>query len=281
MSQTEITVTPLGPGIGARIAGIDLSTPLATDHLKFIRQCFTEHLVVTFANQSLSGEQQILFTEHFGKVEPHPLNPRPGLDPEGRVIVLENKPGVPGARNDFWHSDISCMPRPPAMSVLHAINVPAGKGDTQFCNMYQAYERLPQSLKDSLATKQAEHSGEAIRQRNLTSKSDAKTNVVVPPSTKHPIFRKHPVSGKTALFVNRFFTTGIDGLSEPDCDALLEELESVATTKDNVYRHQWQAGDVLMWDNRCAMHYAVYDYEENEPRRMHRTTASGERPVAA
>ncbi len=226
----------------------------------------------------MAPEAQIAFTGRFGSVEPHPLKARAGHPEYTGLLVLENAPERRGARNDFWHSDISCAPTPPSISVLHAITVPDGKGDTMFCNMYRAWDSLPDDLRQRLDGLTAEHSGEAIRQRNNAADTDGAKDIHVPPPEVHPVARRHPETGRRALYTNRFFTTRFSDRTAEESAPLLADLEMRATAPDNVYRHRWQPGDVLLWDNRCTMHYAVYDYDENEPRRLHRTTAAGERP---
>ncbi|MGI9386999.1 MAG: TauD/TfdA dioxygenase family protein, partial [Methyloligellaceae bacterium] len=176
--------------------------------------------------------------------------------------------------------DISCAPTPPALTVLHAITVPEGKGDTLFCNMYRAWEGLPEDVRIRLDGLTAEHSGDAIRQRNRAADTDGSKDIEVPNPETHPVVRRHPETGGRALYTNRFFTTNFTGMTAEESAPLLELIEAHATVPENIYRHRWQPGDTLIWDNRCTMHFAVYDYDPSEPRRMHRTTAAGDRPAA-
>ena len=143
-------VRRLGAALGAEVRGVDLSRPLDPATVQAIRAAFLEHIVLTIRDQSVPPAAQIAFTQHFGDVEPHPLGSRPGLPDHPELMVLENRPGKPGARNDFWHSDISHAERPPAMSLLHALEVPEGRGDTMFCNMYSAYEQLSPGMRELL-----------------------------------------------------------------------------------------------------------------------------------
>jgi taurine dioxygenase len=273
-----LDVRRLGVALGAEIRGVDLSQTLDPATVELIREAFLEHIVLVIRGQSVPPEAQVAFTEHFGAVEPHPLNSRPGLPGLPQLMVLENRPGKPGARNDFWHSDISHAERPPAVSLLHAIEVPEGRGDTMFCNMYAAYEQLSQGMRDFLDNLHALHSGEATARRNREAATDARPITEVPPPVSHPVVRTHPESGRKALFVNPFFTLGFADMSESESAPVLKYLYEVATRPENIYRHRWAKGDVLMWDNRCAMHYAIKDYDETTPRYLHRTTAAGDRP---
>ncbi len=273
-----LEVRRLGAALGAELRGVELSEPLDTDTVELVRRAFLEHIVLVARDQSLPPAAQIAFTELFGAVEPHPLASRPGLPDFPQVMVLENRPGKPGARNDFWHSDISHAERPPAVSLLHALEVPEGRGDTMFCNMYAAYDQLSCGMRHLLEKRQALHSGEATARRNREEASDALPIPQVPPPVAHPVIRTHPETGRKALYVNPFFTQRFSDMSDSESAPILNYLYAFATRPENVYRHRWRKGDVLFWDNRCAMHYAVKDYDEHIPRFMHRTTAAGDRP---
>ena len=148
-----------------------------------------------------------------------------------------------------------------------------------FCNMYRAHDALSETYRALIKDLNAVHSGMATLARSL-EQNDARVidPAEVKPPRAHPIVRTHPGTGRPALFVNPHFTTGIEGMTEEESLPVLNTLYELATQPENVYRHRWRAGDVVMWDNRCTMHYAVMDYTEDMPRRLHRTTAGGEVP---
>ncbi|MDD9878560.1 MAG: TauD/TfdA family dioxygenase [Magnetovibrio sp.] len=270
-----IGVKPASGTLGAEITGVDLSKPLDDATFAEVRQAFLDHLVIFFRGQDLPPASHVAFTERFGALEPHPLGSRRGLDDHPAVMVLENRPGKLGPRNDFWHSDISFAERPPALSMLHAIEVTEGRADTMFCNMYTAYEELSDTLRAILDGLGAVHDAE-ILVNEVPSRVQA---TEVPPGIVHPVVRTHPETGRKALFVNPYFTRRFDGMSTEESAPLLDYLYARATRHENIFRHNWRAGDVLMWDNRAAMHYAVRDYDDTMPRFLHRTTAAGDRPV--
>ncbi|MEK9672675.1 MAG: TauD/TfdA family dioxygenase [Rhodospirillaceae bacterium] len=274
-----ITVTPKTGCIGAEITGVDLSEGLDNETFDAVIQAFHDHLVLVFPNQDLTPAQQSRFSQKFGPAEPHPYGARVGFEDTPEVIILENRPDKRGARNDFWHSDISASEKPPAVSFLHAKIVPEGRGDTLFCNMYRAFEDLSPGMRVCLTGLNALHTADAIRQRNLAEPdTDSPQIVYVPPPISHPAVRTHPNTGRQALFVNAFFTIGFDGMAVEESKPILDYLITQATRPELVYRHSWRVGDLVMWDNRATMHYAVRDYDQTMPRRMHRTTAGGERP---
>ncbi|PIW29611.1 MAG: hypothetical protein COW30_04710 [Rhodospirillales bacterium CG15_BIG_FIL_POST_REV_8_21_14_020_66_15] len=281
MSRKQpIDVQPLNGALGARVTGVDLSGDPDNETFSAIVQALHDHLVLTFPGQDLTPEAQSRFSQRFGPVEPHPYGSREGVDDKHpEVIVLETKPGRRGARNDFWHSDISASERPPALSFLHARIVPEGRGDTMFCNMYRAFDTLSPALQETLRGLDALHSPDAIRRRNLAEPDTDSPQIPAGlASYRHPVVRTHPETGRDALYVNTFFTTQFADMTVEESRPLLAFLMDHATRPENVYRHRWQAGDLVMWDNRATMHYAVRDYDESMPRRMHRTTAGGDRP---
>ena len=271
-------ISRLCDALGAEVRGVDLAR-LDDAAGKAIRDAFHEHLVLVFPEQDLPAAGQVEFTALFGAVEPHPLRTRRTVDGFPAVLIIENRKGRPGARNDYWHSDISHAARPPAVSVLHALEVPAGRGDTMFCNMYRAWQALPEDLRATLRGRRALHSAMATYTRSLEH-NDARTidRAEIRPPYAHPVARTHPETGRTALFVNPHFTVRFEDMTEDASRPLLDTLHQGATRPDNTYRHRWRAGDVVMWDNRCTMHYAVNDYSEDMPRILHRTTAAGEAP---
>jgi taurine dioxygenase len=271
----HIRVRPASGAFGAEILGVDLSQPLDDKIFGEIEQAFYDHSVIFFRNQSIEPSHQVTFTERFGALEPHPLGSRRGLASNPEVMVLENRPGKIGPRNDFWHSDISFGEVPPALSMLYAIEGTEGRADTMFANMYAVYNEVSDPLRAFLDGLQAEHNAET-----LVMEVPSRVQVTdVPPGVVHPVVRTHPGSRRKALFINPYYTSHFIGMSQEESRPILEYLYRQATRHENIYRHNWRNGDVLMWDNRCTMHYAVRDYNENMPRFLHRTAAAGERPV--
>ncbi len=274
-----LDMTPLSGALGVRIDHLDLSSKLSDDVVDELRRAFDDHVVLLFRDQNLDAPAHVAFTEIFGKVEPHPLRTRRSVDGYPGVLILENQPGKPGARNDYWHSDISHAERPPLASILHAKIVPPGKGDTMFCNMYLAWEGLSHGMRRMLDGMRAWHSAAATQRRNNLEDNDGNEIKTVPSPRLHPVVRTHPGTKRKALFVNPHFVTHFEDMTEAESKPLLDHLIMHATRPELVYRHSWQAGDVLMWDNRASMHYAVRDYEPEDRRLLHRTTAAGEVPV--
>ena len=260
--------------LGAEITGFNLSKPIDDQAFAEVRQAFHENLVILMPRQEITPDQLVIFTEKFGPVEPHPLGSRRGLEDHPQVMVLENKPGKSGPRNDFWHSDISFGEVPPLGSILYAIEITEGRADTMFCNMYNAYEGLSDGLRTMVDGMTAQHSAEKLVQEVPNRLSVD----IAPPSVTHPVVRTHPGTGRKALYINPHYTMNFTGWTPEESQPLLDMLTARATRPENTFRHHWRVGDVLMWDNRCTMHYAVRDYDDTMPRFMYRTTAAGDRP---
>lgn len=266
--------------LGIEIYDIDLNK--VNDQEKSdILELYNQNLVLLFRNQNLKPREQVNFSELFGPVNAHPLKTRASVDGFPQVLILENQPGRPGAPNDYWHSDISHAEQPPSATILHSLVVPEGRGDTMLCNMVNAYLNLSDNMKAMVRNMRALHSGIATFERSIAGASDARTinKAEIKPPQAHPIVRSPSGTNQQAIFVNPHFTTGIENVCAEESSWMLNHMYRLATQPENIYRHQWQVGDVLVWDNRRTMHYAVRDYTEDMPRKLHRCTAQGEIPV--
>jgi len=272
-------VQPLCGALGAEISGLDLSKDLDDATFAAVQQAFHDHIVLVFPDQEIAPAQQVAFTARFGPVEEHPLRSRVGLPDHPEVLVMVNRPGERAARNDFWHSDISFSEKPPLGSVLYGLEVPEGFGDTMFCNMEKALQNLSPGMQSMLGGLTALHSAEGLIRRNNEEENNGLPIADLPQPAEHPVVRTHPGTGRKSLFINPWFTESFAGMTAAESRPLIDFLCAEATKPENVYRHRWRRHDVLMWDNRVAMHYAVRDYDENAVRIMHRTTAAGDRPV--
>jgi len=279
-----ITVTPQPTGFGATINGLDLSRPLPPATLEQVRAAWAKHGVVAFPNQPLSLDELEAFTLQMGAFGDDPfIKPMPGRP---NVLELRREPDEKATNfGAGWHSDWSFQTAPPAATILRSEVVPPLGGDTLFCDASRAYEALSDTMKAMLAPLRAIHSAarpygtkgsfakesEARTMQIITSVEAEKTQV-------HPLVRTHAVTGRKALFVSPVYTVGIEGLRQEEADAILGYLFKHLTQDQFIYRHKWQAGMVLMWDNRCTMHFAEGGYD-GHLRLMHRTTVAGDRPV--
>jgi taurine dioxygenase len=171
------------------------------------------------------------------------------------------------------------------MTILHSIQNPAHGGDTEYCNMYQVYEALPQRLKSQIEGRTAWHHVSKSKNKRVaisSSRPDAQAfyeeQSRTLPEVAQPMVRTHPQSGRQALYVSPRFTLRVEGLDEASSDRLLDELFAYMAEDRFRFRHRWGEGDLVLWDNRCLTHRACGGYVLPDVRRMHRTTVCGDPP---
>lgn len=279
--MSALTVTPLGFAAGAEVSGIDLAKPLdAADRLR-INEAWLQHLVLVFPKQDLSPEQQIAFSRNFGELDQHESQAPSTLHHDHReILVLSNKT-VGGKKSGThnsgrnWHTDLSYTTCPAKGAVLHCKEKPPVGGDTMWANLYLAYETLSRPIRDLLEGLEAIHDVSLIRgieQRDPALVADMKRRN---PPVIHPVVRVHPETGRKSLLVGQRIR-GFLGMSDEESHSLLAMLNAHATSPEFVYRHRWQLGDVVMWDNRCSCHVALADFDQTQPRVMFRCSLQGE-----
>jgi taurine dioxygenase len=285
-----LDIRPSGAALGAEIRGIDLSKTVDDATLRAIENALHEHEVVFFRDQNISPEQHVAFSRRFGELEKHVRVEccKPGF-PEIFVVsnVIEN--GKPIGTQDaglFWHSDLAYMAEPSRGSLFYAHEVPqddAGNalGDTLFASTTAAWNALPDDIKRIVSSRRAvtSYAKGYYRDRKsgprplLTEAQKART-----PDVEHPIMRTHPYTQKPCLFVNEGYTASIAGLAPEESERVLNLLFEHVSRPEFTYRHQWRAGDFLIWDNCSTQHKAMFDYALPQRRRMERTTLTGTAP---
>jgi len=285
-------IQPLATHVGAEIEGIDLGADVSPADWLAVQAAFRDHGVLVFRGQHLSEAQHIAFSSRFGPLEIHVAKQYLHREhPE--IVVLSNAKradGTPEGIEDagrYWHSDLSYMARPSLGSLLyaHAVPPPEQGGDTLFASMYAAHDALPEGTQALLRGRHAIHRY-AQRWRQDAKEGRARPALsaaerAATPDAIHPVLRRHPVSGRAALYVNEGFTAAIMGLPPVESDALLAELYAVSARPEFTYRHRWRSGDLVFWDNRCVTHQATW-YDPAALRHLHRTTiACDAAPVAA
>lgn len=276
-----------GAACGAEIV-FDLSRDIDDATFGEIERAFHDNIVVVFRGQQLSNERHVEFSRRFGELEIHIVKKYllPGF-PE--ILLISNIRDERGEHIGLadagftWHTDTSYRRRPSRCSLLYAKEVPYRDGrplgDTVFANTIAAYEALPEAMRRRIADLKAIHRYSARRRvadsprPKLTREQLAET-----PDIAHPIVRTHPYSGRKSLYVTAGECIGIDGMPEGEGVDLIAELNVHSVRPEFLYRHKWQVGDLLMWDNATSMHLAICDYALPERRLMHRTTVIGTVP---
>jgi taurine dioxygenase len=277
-SVDQLRTRPLSPALGAEIIGVDLSRPASDELFERIRSCWHDNVVILLRDQHLSEADQVRFAERFGPLAISHTRRFTTANPAVMLIsnIRENGKQI-GALPDGemqFHSDQCYQEKPAMASMLYAIEVPAVGGNTLFANAYKAYETLPAEITRRLDGRKAMH---AYDYDNASMKRGTQIKDGVP-HFAHPVFRTHPATGRKALYVNRLMTIAIEGLQDDESDELLKFLFEHQENPAFIYEHVWRVGDMLMWDNRCALH-ARTDFSNEERRLMRRVTVLGERPV--
>ncbi len=267
---TKLSIRPITPTIGAEVEGVDLTAPLDASQVTDIRQALLDHLVLFFRDQKMTPEQQLRFSEYFGPVMIPTIDTISTALP-GVTVIDQIAPK--GEYTDRWHTDHTFAEETPLGAVLHAIELPSSGGDTCFASMYAAYETLSPTLQRFLETLTAVHSTEIVT-RALAHVDNVKT--LQQREAIHPVIRVHPETGRKLLFVCGNFTTRIVELADAESDALLALLFEHIKNAAFQCRFHWKVNSVAFWDNRCAQHCAISDY--NERRLMQRTMILGDRP---
>jgi taurine dioxygenase len=293
LTRSEIHIRPLGGLIGADIEGVDLA---ALDDADFgaIEQAWMQHLVLRFRGQSLNDVDLMNFSRRFGTLDRVPIraagvpmtdDPRLAIDPEaaGFVSVISNAKidgksiGSLGNYESLWHTDMSYNDVPPMASILYGIEVPPTGGNTSFANMYAAFETLDavtqQKISGFTCIHDASRNSVGELRRGFADTADPRQTV----GARHPVVRTHPVTRRKGLFLGRRRGAYIPELPLDESEALLDRLWSHAAQPQFCWTQIWQAGDVVLWDNRCALHRRD-EFDDRYERIMHRTQICGDKP---
>jgi taurine dioxygenase len=278
--MVNIDIQPIGYACGARVIGLDLSKPITNDTFQLLYDAWLKHLVLVFPGQILDPIKLVAFTERFGELDDYssqPFNRHPDIN---EVIVLTNKytngqPSKTYNAGQNWHTDLSFTLRPAKGTSVYCIEKPSVGGDTMFANMYAAYDALSPKMQSFLDGLEAIHDASLIEGLDKRGPEVAAEFRRLNPPVIHAAVRVHPESRKKALYVNERVRQFV-GLSEAESKPLVKFLCEHSVAPRFVYRHYWNVGDLVMWDNRCLVHLAVSDYDPREIRYMIRTTSKGE-----
>jgi len=252
-----LTITPLPQALGATVTGLDLSGGVADADVAVLHRAWLEHLVLFFPGLHLTTEQHVALGSRFGRLAAttrgdDDYRNQQTIGPDGEVLVLDA--ATPQGRANAWHTDVTFTDRPPKGSLLSMVECPIRGGDTIWTNQYAAYEALHPAVRTMIDGLSAVHGRPGITGQHC-----------------HPMVVTHPETGRRALYVNRGWTTRIDGMDHGFSAGLLETLFEHAEKPEFSTRWSWSVGDAALWDNRVTMHYAVNDFGD-ATRILHRVT---------
>jgi alpha-ketoglutarate-dependent 2,4-dichlorophenoxyacetate dioxygenase len=283
-----MNIEPLHAEFGARISGVDLSQPLEQHTFRQIDDAINRYSLLLFENQQMNDTAHLDFTRRFGELEEEHVSyyskgevtyiGRVGnIDDDGNKVSSRQIKASTG--NEMWHSDSSFREIPAMYSILAAYEVPAEAGETEFASARAAYRRLDPETRELIDSKVGIHD-------YIYSRTRVGEDAVTPSQRTymHPVrqrlVRQNPVTGERNVFVGSHVKQ-IEGMPDAEARPLIERLIDEVTRKESVYRHRWQPGDMMIWDNRCILHRGCgYDADKYR-RRMHQTRVRGRRPSIA
>ena len=280
----EIHATPSGAPLGAEVHGVDLALPLGDAAFDRILALFHRHAVIVFRGQRLTAAQLVAFSARFGPLDVHHMTEH--VFPElPQVRVLSNAKRRDGSAAGItlggmhWHSDLSYKPATALATLLYGLECPAEGADTEFASTTAAWAALSDEAKARVAGLTAVHDRNFHYSALYPSRAPLTAEQVagVPP-VQHPLVVGHPVTGAPALFVAKDVVSHVVGMDPGPSRALIDELEAFITRRAFVHAHRWQAGDLVVWDNRCTLHRATPYAFERDARTLWRTQVKGGRP---
>jgi alpha-ketoglutarate-dependent 2,4-dichlorophenoxyacetate dioxygenase len=277
-------VKPLTPLFGAEVSGINLCAPLSSEQINHLIQIIDEFAVVVFPDQPLTDDQHVAFAESLGPLEKEAavvsveqqrlahsqMIDISNLDVDGAILTADDRRRMFNLGNQLWHSDSSFKTIPALYSMLHARVIPPEGGDTQFADMRNAWDRLPEAMQTQIESYVCDHS--LIYSRALLG-FDAFTDKEMVAFTPQPqrLTRRHPGSKRKCLFLSSHIGV-VHDLPRPEGMMLIRELIEHATEKEFIYTHKWKVNDLVLWDNRCTMHRARPFNDQKYKRDMRRMT---------
>jgi len=287
-----VNIRQIGPCFAGEVEGIDMRRPLTPQEVADIHAGMDKYAVLVFRNQHIDDEQQLAFTRSLGEIElaigaslrapseyrlPTTFADVSNLDQDNKPFARDDRRRLFAIGNRLWHSDSSFKATPAKYSLLHARIVPSKGGNTEFADMRAAYDALDDETKQLCENLVCEHSQIYSRQQigffDLTDEERERFKPVL-----QVLVRTHPVTGRKALFISPVYTVGVEGMTPQESAAILGYLFQHMTQDPFIYRHRWRPQMLLMWDNRCTMHFAEGGYD-GHLRVMHRTTVAGDVPV--
>ena len=276
-------VRPLTPRLGAQIVGVDLGRDLDDDLFRAIYAAFLRYQVLLFAAIDLPPARQVAFGRRFGEVQVHVMSQyhADGFPELYRLSNLDANGKPNGKHPDrgtlAWHTDGSWKRVTGQATIIYGEVVAGVGGDTQFCDMYGAYERLDPAWKARIEHMRAVHNLDFSRTRRHGEDPMTDAQRIATPPVDHPVVRTHPETGRDCIYLGDH-AEYIVGMPYDEGRALIETLNALAVHADLTYEHRWNVGDLLVWDNRCVMHRATPYDPFTQGRVVRRCTVLGEVP---
>jgi len=283
-SSWPFAVRPLTPHLGAEISGVKLAGDLADSVFRALYQAFLRYQVLLFPPQDLPPGRQVGLARRFGEVQIHVMNQyhADGYPELYRLSNLDEN-GKPHGRHPdkgtlAWHTDGSWQRVTGQATIIYGEVMPSIGGETHFCDMYGAYERLSAAWKARVAGLRAVHNLDFSRTRRHGEEPLTEAQRLAKPPVDHPVVRTHHETGRRCLYLGDH-AEYIQGMPYAEGRALIEELNALAVHPDLTYEHRWTPRELILWDNRCVMHRATAYDAATQGRVIRRCTVLGEVPA--
>lgn len=289
-TTSRFTVRKLHPALGAEVRGVDMRQPVDAAALGELHDIWMEHMVLVFPEQHVTDAEHVAFTRYFG--EPEIFHQKiikserikeifrvSNVDESNNLMPSDDPISQQLSLAQFWHTDSSYRQSPCTGALLHGVEISRSGGETQFTNLYQVYDALPDSLKSQIEGRKARHNFGNMHTLKPLKPLTEDEKAAMPPVWQ-PMVRKHPVTGRKSLYISPIYNDEVEGMTVEAGQKLIAGLTAFAADPRFVYSHRWETDDMLMWDNRCTMHQ-VTPFDAAERRVMHRTTIVGQEPVIA
>ena len=277
-------VQSLHGNLGAEVLGVDLSTNITSELFSCIYGAFLKHQLLLFRDQQLPPSAHVTFARLFGEVQIHVMNQyhasgHPELYFLSNLGADARPSGVhPDQGTLAWHTDGSWRRRTGQATILYAEIVPASGGETHFCDMYAAWDSLAPQQMHELAPLRAVHNLNFSRNRRHGHEPMTREQRDAAPPVDHPIVRSHPETKRRCIFLGDH-AEFVENMDYEAGRALIERVNAQAIHPSRVYEHQWQPGELVVWDNRCLLHRATAFDTANDVRVMRRSTVLGDVPA--
>jgi taurine dioxygenase len=282
--SSPFSVRPLSPHLGAGISGVDLTRDISEELFGALYRAFLRYQVLLFPPQDLSPARQVAFGRRFGELQIHVMN-QYHADGYPELYRLSNldEHGRPSGRHPdkgtlAWHTDGSWQRVTGQATIIYGEVMPERGGETHFCEMHGAYERLDATWKARIANLRAVHNLNFSRNRRHGEDPLTEAQRRAQPPVDHPIVRTHPETGRKCLYLGDH-AEYVVGMPYDEGRALIEELNALAIHPDLTYEHRWRPRELLVWDNRCVLHRATAYDAATQARVIRRCTVLGEVPT--
>jgi len=277
----SITFKPLSDHTGVEVEGLDLSQPLSSETRERVYRAWLEHSVLVVRDQNLDPHELLAAAKQFG--DPlHQHNTRFQLEECPEIHYISNQDKYEDGRRYIpgsgYHTDHSNAANPPKATILHAKSLPKTGGDTQFVNMARAFETLDIDIQKRINGLKAEHVYQSSHSSRKLVGLTEKRKAEIEKSVSHPLIRTHDETARKAIYINPIRIERIIGMDDEEALPLLDYLLEHSIQMTHEYRHRWEEGDFVMWDNRVLLHKAHPDYDMKEKRYLYRLMLQGPRP---